>query len=99
MRTFTLFCAKTSDFSKFMVCPHGLGGIKPVRTLFGQGRRVSIFEILCGCLLWTALYTMLLQKKSVLLQMCVTEYKEPPGRDIAYSIVFIYSVKFPQVAF
>jgi len=39
MRTSALFDAKTFDFSKFMVCPHGQGGrgVEPVRTFFGQG--------------------------------------------------------------
>jgi len=37
----TIWCKKTLDFSKFMVCPHGQGGrgVKPVRTFFGQGER------------------------------------------------------------
>jgi len=41
MRTSALFGAKTSDFSKLMVCPHG------------QGRVDQFFAILCGRLLWT----------------------------------------------
>jgi len=42
---------KTSDFSKFMVCPHGQRGLSHC----GQGGRGSqFFTILCGRLLWTA---------------------------------------------
>jgi len=38
-RTSALFGAKTSDFSKFMMCPHGQGGegFEPMRTFFGEG--------------------------------------------------------------
>jgi len=41
MRTFALFGA--SDFSKFMVCPHGQGrrGVEPVRTFYGQEELVD----------------------------------------------------------
>jgi len=41
MRTSALFVQKTSDFSKFMVCPHGQ---------FGRGQ---FFVNLRGRLLWT----------------------------------------------
>jgi len=52
MRTSALFGAKTFDFSKFMVCPHGQGGeggrkrgVEPVQTFCGQGGRGgSIFR-------------------------------------------------------
>jgi len=48
MRMSALFGAKNSDFSKFMVCPHGQGGkgIEPVRTFSGQteGEGGSIFR-------------------------------------------------------
>jgi len=45
----------TSDFSKYMVCPHGQGGgVEPVRTFCGEGKRGSIFAILCGRPLWMA---------------------------------------------
>jgi len=58
MQTSALFGAKTSDFSKFMVCPHGQGGgDEPVRTFFGQGERGSqFFADSCGRPLWTAPY-------------------------------------------
>jgi len=39
MRTSAFLMQKTSDFSKFMMCPHGQGGLEPVRT----GRRRVIF--------------------------------------------------------
>jgi len=42
-----LLAQKTSDFSKFMVCPHGQGGLS-------QCGGSQIFAILCGRLLWTA---------------------------------------------
>jgi len=35
---------KNFDFLKFMVCPHGQGGVEPVRTFFGQEGRGSIFH-------------------------------------------------------
>jgi len=54
MRTSALLGAKTSDFSKFMVCPHGQGGIETVRTFCGQGGGDQFFVILYGRLLWTA---------------------------------------------
>jgi len=38
MRTSALFGIKTS---KFMVCPHGQGEVKPLRTFFGQGGKVN----------------------------------------------------------
>jgi len=48
--TSTLFGAKTSDFPKFVVCPHGQEGI------FGQfkEKRGQFFAILCGRYLWMA---------------------------------------------
>jgi len=45
----TLFGAKSSDFSKFMVCPHGQGGMSQCE----QGGGGQFFGILCGRLLWT----------------------------------------------
>jgi len=54
---------KTSDFLKFMVCPHGQGGrrVEPVKTFCGQGEKGV------GHLLWTAPYngdgTYLLSKR------------------------------------
>jgi len=40
-----LLMQKTSDFSKFMVCPHGQGGLSQC----GQGeRKVNFISILCG---------------------------------------------------
>jgi len=44
MRTSALFAAKTSDFSKYLVCPHGKEGLS---------RKGGLFTILYGCLLWT----------------------------------------------
>jgi len=44
MRTSTLFGAKTSDFSKFMVCPHGQGRVEPLRTFCDKGERRSILR-------------------------------------------------------
>jgi len=41
MRASALFCAKKQDFSKFMVCSHGQGGVESVRTFFGQGGGVN----------------------------------------------------------
>jgi len=37
MRASALFGAKTSDFLKFMVCPHGQEeeGVEPMQTFFG----------------------------------------------------------------
>jgi len=45
IRTSALFAQKPSNFSKFMVCPHGQGrrGVCPVRTFCGQGGGGSIF--------------------------------------------------------
>jgi len=40
---------KTSEFSIFLVCPHGQGGLSQC----GQGGG-EFFAILCGRLLWTA---------------------------------------------
>jgi len=50
MRKRLLFLVlKTSDFSIFMVCPHGQGGrVEPVRTYCGQRGGVQFFAILCG---------------------------------------------------
>jgi len=42
-----LFGVKNKNFSKFMVCPHGQGGVEPVRTFFGQGEGDQFFTILC----------------------------------------------------
>jgi len=44
MRTSALYDAKTLDFLKFMVCPHG-----------HEERRGQFFAILCGRPLYTAL--------------------------------------------
>jgi len=47
----------TSDFLKFMVCPHGQEGRgEPMRTFFGQEGTGQFSAILCGCLLWTAVF-------------------------------------------
>jgi len=57
MRTF--WRKKTSDFSKFVVCPYGQRGrgVEPVRTFRKQGvRGGQFFAILCGRLSWTAPY-------------------------------------------
>jgi len=50
MRTSTLFSAKTSDFSKFLVRPNGQGGW----TSADKGEEDQFFVILCRRLLWTA---------------------------------------------
>jgi len=52
------FAQKTSDFSKFMVCPHGQGGIgvEPVRTFCGQGGMGSIFCDFVRTKLWTKVF-------------------------------------------
>jgi len=49
MRTSTLFGVKTSDFLKFMVCPHGQGGggVEPVQTFCGQGGGIN-FSRFCA---------------------------------------------------
>jgi len=58
MQTSTLF---SSDFSKFMVCPHGQREVELVRTFFGQGgKEFQFFANLCGRILWTAPYRMFL---------------------------------------
>jgi len=46
MRTFALFGAKTLDFPKFMVCPHGQGGweAEPVQAFFDKGERVNFSQ-------------------------------------------------------
>jgi len=48
---------KTSDFSKFMVCPHGQGGrgFEPVRTFCEQGDQ--FFAFMCRRPLWMAPYS------------------------------------------
>jgi len=56
MRMSELFGAKTSDFSKFIVCPHVQGG---GLSQCGHGGRGKFFTILCGRLLWTAPYNTL----------------------------------------
>jgi len=55
MRTSALFGAKTPDFSKFMMCPHGQGerGLEPVRKFSDKGRG-QFFKIFCGRPLRTA---------------------------------------------
>jgi len=59
MRTSTLFGVKNSDFSKFMVCPHGQGerGSRQYGHFSDKGRvhGGQFFTISCGRLLWTAL--------------------------------------------
>jgi len=54
MRTSTLFDAKTSDFSKFMVCSQGKTVWTSADILRTRVRR-QFFVILCERLLWTAL--------------------------------------------
>jgi len=49
----TFWEQKTSDFSKFMVCSHGQGGLSQCGHFFGQ-RVVNFFANFCGHLLWTA---------------------------------------------
>jgi len=44
MRTFALFGAKTSDFSKILVCLHGQGGRGLSQCGQGGGREESIFH-------------------------------------------------------
>jgi len=47
---------KTSDFSKFIVCPHGQGGrgLSQCGNFVDNGRGGQFFEILCRHPLWTA---------------------------------------------
>jgi len=47
-----LLVQKTSDFSKFIVCPHGQRGLSHCRQ--GEGGGGQFFAILCWRLLWTA---------------------------------------------
>jgi len=56
MQTSAISGAKTSDFSKFMVCPRGQGakGLSLCGYFAAKGRGGQFFAILCGCLLWTA---------------------------------------------
>jgi len=37
MRTSALLVTKTSDFSKFLVCPHGQGGSSPANIFADKG--------------------------------------------------------------
>jgi len=48
-RTSEFLDQKTSDFLKFMVCPHGQGGLSHC----GQGGWGQFFSLFCGRLLWT----------------------------------------------
>jgi len=56
MQTSALLVQKTSNFLKFMVCPHEqwVEGVEQVRSFFRQGKGGQFFVILCGRLLWTA---------------------------------------------
>jgi len=45
----------TSDFSKFIVCPHGQGRVDPGRTFCGQrGRGANFWRFYADIFLWTA---------------------------------------------
>jgi len=44
---------KTSDISKFMVCPHGQGGFSQCGHFVDKWEEGQFFAILCGRLLWT----------------------------------------------
>jgi len=57
MRTSARFGTKTSDFSKFMVCPHGQGGLSQCGHFSDKRGGGQFFEILCVRLLWTAPYS------------------------------------------
>jgi len=49
VRTSTLFSAKTSNFSKFMMCPQGVRGLtRQTFCIQLRGRRSRFFSILCG---------------------------------------------------
>jgi len=61
-RTSHFLVQKTSDFSKFIVCPNGQGEVEPVRTFCRQRERGQSFVVWCGRLLWTALNYYQLQK-------------------------------------
>jgi len=50
------FVQKTKDFSKFMICPQGKGGLSQCRHFVDKGEGGQFFAILCGRLLWTVLY-------------------------------------------
>jgi len=43
MSTSALFSAKTSEFSRFMVCPQDRRGVEPVRTFSGEGGEGSVY--------------------------------------------------------
>jgi len=45
---------KKTDFSKFMVCPHGQGGLSQCGRFADKEGWGQFFAILCGRLLWTA---------------------------------------------
>jgi len=56
MRKSALFGAKTSDFSKFILCPHGQGGWSQCGHFADKGKEGQCFVISCGCVLCIAPY-------------------------------------------
>jgi len=56
MLTSALSGAKTLDFSKFIVCPHGQGGegLSQCGHFADKEGGDQFFSILCGRLVWTA---------------------------------------------
>jgi len=76
---------KTSDFSKFMLCPHGQVGerVEPMRT---RGDGGQFFAILCGRPLWSGpkitvshckITGLLFSKK---IRFLPSKYLKPPSR-------------------
>jgi len=57
MRTFALLAQKNFGFLKFMVCPHGPGGLSQCRYFSDKRGGGQFFAVLCGRLLSTASYT------------------------------------------
>jgi len=61
-------------YSKFMVCPHGQGGIEPVRTFYRQGGGVN-FSQFCTDVFYGQLITILLSARIVTSQRPFVNFK------------------------
>jgi len=88
MRTSALFGAKTSELTKFMVCPHGQGGLSQSRHFSDKGEGVNFLAILCGRLLWTVPN----DKKNRKLKTQALKYQEK--KTSFYNTIYIHSTKF-----
>jgi len=71
MWTSALFGAKNSDFSKFMVCPHGQGGLSQCGRFADKGGRESNFRDFLRTAFYGILWMPFMEVTTVVSTFCI----------------------------